>query len=69
MAALFAFPRADEIDWTDSRALGWYLYDFNSAMIIAVLEWKAGGCQRGRHGNAFPRTVHLKAVQRYVEEY
>lgn len=38
VAALLAWAWANEIDWTDSKALGWYLYTFASDMITAVLE-------------------------------
>lgn len=50
------------------EALGWYLYDFASEMIIAVPKWKDDWCKRGRHGDELHGTVHSKVKPRYVVE-
>lgn len=68
VSTLLMFMRASEADWTDAEALGWYLYDLASVMIIAASEWKADGYKRSRHGDALPSAVHSKIVLRYVEE-
>lgn len=49
--------------------LGCYLYDFASAMIIAIPEWKAEGFRRGRHGHTLPGAVNSRVVSRYVKEF
>lgn len=40
VSPLSASTRENEIDWANSKALGRYLYEYSSAMIIAVLGWK-----------------------------
>lgn len=37
-AALLAFAQAREFGSSDAQAIGWFLYDHSSAMVIAVLE-------------------------------
>lgn len=66
---LLAYARLNEIDRSDSEALGWCLYDFATAIIFAVLEWKANGSKRDRHVTAFSGAVHPKVVLRYAEEF
>lgn len=65
---LLAFARSNEMGWTNSEVLGWYLKEFALAMIIAVLNRRADGCKRGRHGDALPGALHPKVVPRYVEK-
>lgn len=36
VAVWLAFARAREISWSDSAAVGWFLYDFAFAMIITI---------------------------------
>lgn len=67
--AVFEFARAHEIYWAVLEALGWHLYDFASAMIVAVPEWNADCCRRGHRGKVLPGTVYSEAVPRYFEEF
>lgn len=64
VSVLLAFSQVNEIDRTDSEALGPYPYDFASAMIVTVLEWKAYSCKRERHGDTLPGTVLPRLVPR-----
>lgn len=57
-----------EIDWLDSKALSWYLYDFATAMIIVVSGWKADETKRGRTGDALPSAVDPEEKPKYFEE-
>lgn len=59
----------NEIGWLDYKALGCYLHDFASVMIIEVPSWKVNGSMSGRHGDALPNAVYRKVVPRYVEVF
>lgn len=66
---LLAFARAHEINWSRSEAIGWFLYRFASAMLIAVSIWNVGRCKRGCSGYPSPGAVDPKVATRYAEEY
>lgn len=57
-----------KIDWSDSEAVGWFLYEFASTTILAVLEWNADRCKLGRGGDLVSEVVFLKVATRYVEK-
>lgn len=69
MAASLALARATETNWTDSKALGRYPYNFASAMITVLPGWEEGGWNHECHGEALTSTVHLKNKPRYIEEF
>lgn len=63
---LLCYRRMNEIDWSNSNALGSYHCNFATAMIIALPELKLDGAKRGRHGGVLAGVVFSKVTSRYV---
>lgn len=66
VAALLAFARAHEMDWSNSEASGCHQYDFASAIIVAIPEWNADSCRWVRSGDPLPGTVYPKVALKYI---
>lgn len=60
VTSLLAIARVHDISTSDSEAIGWFLYDFASVIIVAVPEWNVNECKQGRSNNPLHGAVHPK---------
>lgn len=49
--------------------VGWFVYDFASALTTAIPEWNADGRKRGRVEDPLPGAVYSRVAPKYVEKY
>lgn len=69
VAAILAYARLYNIDWTTPDCVELFQYNFANAAIMSISERKAKTLKRGLRGDALPGVAHARVPPRCVENF